>query len=512
MAVWDTDVAVVGSGFGGGVAALRHAEAGRSVVVLEQGRRLTPGDLAAGGRRTRDLLWMPQVGLRGYFQQTVLRHVIVVRGVGVGGGSIVYAAVLLRPGEQAWQAEGWTRTGIDWAQQLSPHFQTAAEMLGVQTNPHVGLQDRWLTSAARDLGVPQTCAPTPQGISFADCVRCGACITGCPHGAKNSVDRTYLARAEALGARVVPRSRAIRLARMVGGGWRLDLVDPLRRNAPATSVTARRVVLSAGVLGTVELLLASRDRWRSLAWASPILGRHVRTNSEAFTAVLQPPGGPDVSAGTTISSDFHPDATTHVTNNRFPRSYGFMRFYLAPLADGRTRGQRRREVLRSVVRGPATASASARARDWHSRVTVLTVMQHDDNEISLHLRRGPLGWGLRSRLAPGAAAIPTHLPQANAAARAVARASGGTPYGTFFDPLLGVGATAHILGGAVIAASPQEGVVDPGHRVFATPGGDVHEDLQVLDGSVVPANIGVNPALTITALAERAMAEQTAPG
>jgi cholesterol oxidase len=234
----------------------------------------------------------------------------------------------------------------------------------------------------------------------------------------------------------------------------------------------------------------------------------VRTTSEAFTAVLQPPGGPDLVDGATISSDFHPDATTHVTNNRFPRSYGFMRWYLAPLVDGATRAERRRAALRAIVRDPVEATASVRARRWNQRVTVLTVMQHDDNELVLELRRGPLGWGLRSRLAPGAEGIPTYLPQANAAARALARASGGTPHGTFFDPLLGIGATAHILGGAAIAASPEHGVVDAEHRVFATPGGDVHEDLRVLDGSVVPANIGVNPALTITALAERAMARR----
>lgn len=508
MTVWDTDVAVVGSGFGGGVAALRHAQAGRSVVVLEQGRRLSPADLEAGGRSTRRLLWMPGLGLTGYFQQTMLRHVIIVHGVGVGGGSLVYAAVLLRPSPDAWQARGWTATGLDWAGELAGHYDTASAMLGVQVNPQVGLQDRWLRAAAEELGVLDTYGPTPQGISFEDCVRCGACITGCPHGAKNSIDRTYLAQAEQLGARVRPQSRVIRLARVVGGGWRLDMVDPTRRNRPSASITAREVVLAGGVLGTVELLMASRDRWHCLPWASPALGHHVRTNSEAFTAVLQPPGGPDLVDGATISSDFHPDAATHVTNNRFPRSYGFMRWYLAPLVDGQTRSERRRAMLAGLTREPGRATASVRARRWNERVTVLTVMQHDDNELSLELRRGPLGWGLRSRLAPGADGIPTYLPQANAAARAVARASGGTAYGTFFDPLLGIGATAHILGGAVIGASPAEGVVDTAHRVFATPDGDVHEDLRVLDGSVVPANVGVNPALTITALAERAMARR----
>lgn len=503
---FDVDVVVVGSGFGGGVAALRHAQAGRSVVVLEQGRRIAREDMEAGGRNLRRLLWAPEAGLSGYFRQSVLRHVVVVHGVGVGGGSLVYAAVLLRPKPEAWTAPGWTATGVDWAGELDPHYAEAATRLGVETNPYTGAQDRWLASAAEDLGVRQTFAPTPQGISFDDCVRCGACLSGCVHGAKNSVDRTYLDAAERLGAVVAPRSKVRRLQRLRGGGWLLLVVDPLDRRAAPRVVTAKEVVLSAGVLGTTELLLAARDRWGSVPYLSPQLGRRVRTNSEAFTLVLQPDDAVDVTAdGSTISSDFHPDPSTHVTNNRFPASYGFMRLYCGPLVDGATRGERLRRTIGAVVRDPASATANQRARGWNRRATVLTVMQHDDNELELHLGRGPLGWGLRSRLAPGAAPVPTYLPQANAAARAVARASGGTPYGTLLDPLLGVGATAHVLGGAAIAATPDDGVVDTAHRVFATPDGDVHEDLRILDGSVVPANVGVNPSLTITALAERAM-------
>jgi len=506
VGVFDVDVAVVGSGFGGGVAALRHAEAGRSVAVLEQGRRLTRDDLERGSRSLRDLLWAPEAGLRGYFRQTLLRHVIVVHGVAVGGGSIVYAAVLLEPTPAAWEAPGWVRSGVDWRAELTDHYAEAATMLGRETNPYVGAQDVWLGEAARSMGAGASYGPTPQGISFADCVKCGACLSGCVHGAKNSVDRTYLARAEGLGAQVSPQSKVERLVRLPGGGWRLDVVDPLVRRSPMRSLTAREVVLSGGVLGTTGLLLASRDRWRTLPWASPALGRHVRTNSEAFTAILQPDDSVDVTAdGATISSDFHPDSTTHVTQNRFPASYGFMRLYLSPLVDGTSRAQRLGRTLVAAVRDPASATANQRAADWNKRVTVLTVMQHDDNEIALELRRGPLGWGLRSRLAPGAEAIPTYLPQANASARAVAEASGGTPYGTLLDPLLGIGATAHVLGGAVIADAPEHGVVDTAHRVFATPDGDVYDDLRVIDGSVVPANIGVNPSLTITALAERAM-------
>jgi cholesterol oxidase len=176
--VHDVDVAVVGSGFGGGVAALRHAQAGRDVVVLEQGRRLSKADLEAGGRSTRKLLWAPELGLSGYFRQTALRHVVVVHGVGVGGGSIVYAAVLLRPTDEAWHAAGWAATGLDWQGELDEHYATAGAQLGVETNPYSSDQDRWLSAAATSLGAGSTFAATPQGISFADCVRCGSCLTG----------------------------------------------------------------------------------------------------------------------------------------------------------------------------------------------------------------------------------------------------------------------------------------------------------------------------------------------
>ena len=503
---FDADVVVVGSGFGGSVAALRWAQAGRRVVVLEQGRRLTTDDLAAGARSPRRLLWEPAAGLRGYFRQTLLRHVMVVSGVGVGGGSLVYAAVLLEPEPEAFAAPGWTSTGIDWRTELAPSYATAAAMLGRETNPHRSAQDHWLEQAARSLGVQDSYSATPQGIAFADCVRCGSCLTGCVHGAKNSVDRTYLAQAEALGARIEPRARARVLVPLPGGGWRVVVDDPLApaRQRTARSITAAEVVVAAGVLGTTELLLASRDRFGTLPDLSPRLGEAVRTNSEAFVAVLQPDDAVDVTDGATISSHFHPDARTHVTNNRFPESYGFMRWYLAPLVDADDQASRRRATLRELATHPWRATANARARDWHKRVTVLTVMQHADNALRLEYRRDLRGWRLRSTLPPGGEPAPVFLPEADAAGRAVAAASGGTAYGTLLESVLGTSATAHVLGGAALAASPELGVVDTDHRVFG------YEGLYVMDGSVVPANVGVNPSLTITALAERAAARALA--
>ena len=312
MPTLDHDVAIIGSGFGGSVAALRSAEAGRRVLVLEQGRRVTPADLVAGGRSPRRLLWEPAIGLTGYFRQSLLRHVFVVSGVGVGGGSIVYAAVLLEAPDVAFDAPGWKDTGLDWAAELAPHYATAATKLGRRTNPHRSAQDEWLEAAARDLGAHDTYGPTPQGIDFDACVRCGACLSGCPHGAKLSLDLTYLAEAEALGARVVPQSKVVRIAPLGGpgsdgsAGWRLDVVDPTRRGRPLGSTTAGEVVVAGGVLGTMELLLACRDRWGTLPGLSGRLGQMLRTNSEALVAVLQPDATIDVSDGATISSDFYP--------------------------------------------------------------------------------------------------------------------------------------------------------------------------------------------------------------
>ena len=474
------DVAVVGSGFGGSVAALRAAEAGKRVVVLEMGRRLTPADFEAGAVKPTKLLWEPALGLQGYFRQKVLRHVMVVGGIGVGGGSLVYAAVLLQPKE--FQG-AWAEAGVDWESELAPHYATSARMLGREPNPQWGVQDDWLQGAARELGVADTFGKTMQGIRFSDCMACGQCITGCPHGAKRF---DYLPAAEALGVEIRPLTKAEILVPL-RNGWRVVT----RERGEVRSVEAREVVLAGGVLGTVELLLASRDRWRTMPDLSPVLGRKVRTNSEAFAAILHPPGT-DVTQGATISSDFYPDPHTHVTNNRFPASYGFMRFYLSPVVSG----YRRRETLKVLARHPVRSTANAWTKDWHKRVTILTVMQNAENEMALEYRGGRL----RSVLPTGVEPVPVHLPQADAAGQAVAKVSGGTAYTTVLESLFGVGATAHILGGAVLGPDPTRGVVDAEHRVFG------YEGLRVMDGSVVPENVGVNPSWTITAMAERASA------
>ena len=497
------DTVVVGSGFGGGVAACRLAESGRRVAVVEMGRRVSADDMRAGAVSSRRLLWAPRSGLRGYFRQTLLPHVFALSGVGVGGGSLVYAAVLLEPQSAVFDDPAWA--GADWRAELAPHYATASRVLGRQTNPTIGAQDVWLRGAAEAMWVGHTYGPTPQGIDFASCTSCGRCLTGCDVGAKYSVDRTYLAAAERNGARVVPQTQVSHLSRLDGSGYRVHLqssFSPMRR----WTVTAREVVLSAGVLGTVQVLLASRDRYRTLPSLPRTIGRAVRTNSEAFVAVLQPDREVDVSVGPTISSDFWADDTTHVTNNRVPPSYGYLRPFMSPLVDGEERGERLRAAVADAARHPAALIQAMAARDWHRRLTLLTVMQAEDNAIELVHRRRAGVWGLSSRLPRGATPAPSHLPHAETAARAVAEASGGTPYGIWLDSVLGRSATAHILGGAVLGDDPARSVIGPDHQVHGHPG------LYVADGSAVPANIGVNPSLTITAMAERAMSALAATG
>lgn len=518
----DCDTVVIGSGFGGSVAALRLAESGRRVIVTEMGRRIEPEDMRRAAKSFRHLAWMPELRMKGFFRQSFFRHVIALSGVGVGGGSLVYAAVLIQPKDTFWAHSAWQSAGSDWAGELAPHYATAEKMLGVKANPYRGIQDDFLQQAAERLGVADTYGSTPQGIDFDACTHCGLCLSGCDIGAKNTLDRNYLAQAERAGAVVRPNSKAVRITPIEGAGgkpegYRVDLVDPLapgrRRESSQTSVTAREVVLAGGVLGTAELLLACRDRWGTLPRLSSALGQGLLTNSESLVAITQPRAelraGLDLRTdGSTITTDMWPDAHTHVTQNRLPDSYAVNRLLFAPLVEDGP-GLGRRTAL-EVLRHPVRTAQDMGTRGWSARTTMLTVMQHDDPEISqdtptltLRYRKTRAGWLMSTAVPDGGRAPESYLPAANESARAVAAASGGTAYGSI-GAMFGVGATAHVLGGARLGSDPTSSVVSPDHEVWGYPG------LYVVGGSVMPANVGVNPSLTITALAERAMARMTA--
>lgn len=514
----DFDVLIIGSGFGGSVPALRLTEKGYRVGVVEQGRRITPDDMRAADRSIRSLFWLPGLGLRGFFVQHPFKHVGIVGGVGVGGGSLVYAAVLLRPKDSFFVDAAWANLGVDWKVELDGAYERAAAMLGVVANPDHGKMDDWLQATAKAMGAEKTFGPVPQGIYFGEpgrkkpdpffgglgpertgCTRCGRCLTGCADGAKNSLDKNYLHLAEARGARILPERKAVSIRPRPDGGYEVQTVSPFwphRKHAP---IRATYVVVAAGVVGTLELLFRSRDEHRTLPLLSQRLGDQVRTNSEAIVAALAPDAREDLTHGAAISSHFFVGGHTHITQNRFPPGYEFMRWYQGPLVDDPVPLRRAIRTVFAMLTHPVRSLRSCFARNWHKRVTVLTVMQSLDNRIGFRFERSWLP-PFRRRLASSTEAgvkVPAYIPEANQAARKLADHIGGTPHNTLLETLGNASVTAHILGGCVMGTGPHDGVIDVDHQVFGYPG------LFVTDAAAIPANVGVNPSLTIAALAER---------
>jgi len=517
---FDYDALVIGSGFGGSVAALRLSEKGYRVAVLEQGRRIEIPDMQAADQGPLKLFWMPSLGLKGFFTQSVYRHAVIVGGVGVGGGSLVYAAVLLEPGQAFYQDPAWSKLGIDWKSELQPHYQTAARMLGRATVSQIDVMDLHLQRTADVLGAGSSFGPVPLGVYFGEpgvtqpdpyfggeglermgCKFCGGCLTGCQYNAKNSLDKNYLYLAEKLGAEILPLHKATLIRPLPGGGFEVETKNPLRRNQKYPLLRAPKVVVAAGVLGSLALLLHCRDEAQTLPELSPRLGEIVRTNSEAVVGILAEDENADLTHGTAISSHFYLGEITHITQNRFPLGYTFMKWYTGPLIDHTRPLKRALRTIWAFICHPGASTRSMRARNWHKRISALTVMQNQDNQISIRLGRSVLSLfrkGLQSRPIAGKSA-PTYLPEANLTARTYAKQLESTPVNTLYDSFLNMSVTAHILGGCAIGKNRQEGVIDSTHQVYGYP------DLFIVDGSAIPANVGVNPSLTITALAERCM-------
>jgi len=514
------DYAVIGSGFGGSVSALRLSEKGYKVAVIEQGGWVTPEDIEAADNSVNHLNWIPSLGLSGYFTQSFYRHVTIVGGAGVGGGSIVYAAVLLKPKDEFYTDPSWSNLGVDWKSELKPHYETVSRMLGVTENPYQDIQDNYLKDAAEAMGAGATYGPTPNGIYFgtpevmkpdpyfngegpsrAGCHLCGRCLTGCPHGSKNTLDLNYLYLAQRLGANILPHRKVTDIIPQKDGGYMLNMRHPENMLQKYPKLSAKKVIVAAGVLGTLELLFQCRDITGTLSNISPYLGKIVRTNSEAVVGVLSKDSKTDLTKGTAISSHFYPDEHTHITQNRFPKGYTFMKWLTGPLVDDGRPVMRTLKTLGKMVVNPLRLFRIWLGRNWHRRVTIMTVMQHLDNRIEFKYGRRPsclFRRGLKSVSVPGKSA-PTNLPVANKAAEVMAEASNGEPLNIITESLGNISTTAHILGGCNMGSSFESGVIDTDHQVFGYPG------LFVINGASVSANIGANPSLTIAAMAERAM-------
>jgi cholesterol oxidase len=476
----DYDVVVVRSGFGGAVAALRLSEKGYRVAVLEEGRRFEPADFPKTSWHVRDYLWAPRLGCRGIQRITPLRDVLVLSGAGVGGGSLVYANTLYEPPPDVWRDDRW-------AEELEPWYDQARRMLGVTRFPGDTPADEVMRGIAERLDVAGTFEHTPVGVWFGEdgvdpyfggagparsgCDLRGACMTGCPRGAKNSLDRNYLWLAERAGAELHAETKATRLraSNSLLRGWEVE--------TSRGTFHANDVVLAAGVLGTLRLMLRS-------GVGGPRVGDDVRTNSEVLLGASARRADVDYSRGVAITSMIRLDEHTYVQPVRYGKGSNLMGMLGTILVD--EPGPLRWAA--AAARHPAAFARSLWLRRWSERTVILLVMQTHENGMRVRLTN-------RGRLTTLDSNAPGKIPLANEAARIAAELIGGHPGSSINEVVLGTPTTAHILGGAAVGT-----VLDRYHRVLGAPG------LHVLDGSSVAANLGINPSLTIAAQAERACA------
>ncbi|HVF77984.1 MAG TPA: GMC family oxidoreductase [Solirubrobacteraceae bacterium] len=518
----DYDWLVVGSGFGGSVAAHRLTEKGYRVAVLESGKRYADHEFPKSTWDIRRYFFAPRMGLHGIFRLSLFKDVSVVSGAGVGGGSLGYANTLYRARPRFYEDGQWAGLEEDWHAALGPHFDEAERMLGVTTVASDDPADELLREYGREIGADQTYAKTNVGVFFgapgetvADpyfngagpartgCIACGRCMVGCPVGAKNTLPKNYLWLAEHAGCRIIAEREVVDVRPLNGtdgadgyavttectGAW-------LRKDR--RTITTQNVVLSAGPLGTNKLLQRCKHNG-SLPKVSDRLGELVRTNSEAILAVTAPDDSIDFTKRVAISGSIFPDENTHIETVSYGHAGDSMSLLHTLLIGDGTKLTRPLKFLLAIVRHPVRFAKLFDPRGWSRRTIILLVMQTLDNAIALEPRPGRRGTMRLQTAQDPEKPNPTFIPIANHAAEWMAKRIGGVAQSSTMEALFAIPTTAHVLGGVVIARSPEEGVVDARHRVFG------YENLLVCDGSVVPANVGVNPSLTITALAERAM-------
>ena len=501
------DVVVIGSGFGGSVAALRLREKGYTVAVLEAGRRFEDKDFPKTSWRLRKFLFAPALGLYGIQRIHALPDVLILCGAGVGGGSLVYANTLYQPGDKYFDDPQW-KSITDWKSELTPFYELARRMLGVEINPYFSPSDQAMKDVADQMGVGHTFTLAPLGIHFGKgegvespdpyfggvgpartgCTNCGSCMTGCRHNAKNTLPKNYLGLAEKAGAEVFPLTTATKLEQRGDGSWKITTkkTDDVFGSKGKTFI-ARDVVMAAGTYNTQKLMHTFK------ATTLPKI-----SDSEALTGAIMPTTKIDFSRGAAITSSFYPSPDTHVEPVRYGKGSNSMGLLQTLLTDGWNSKERRRHWVKQFIAQPSLFAKILNVHKWSERTVITLVMQNVDSSIKVFMKRGIFGNKLTSTNDsehPNA----TYIPAANETIKKVAENYGGIAAGTVGD-LIGAPFTAHFVGGCVIGTDEKSGVIDPYHRVYNYP------TLHVVDGSTITANLGVNPSLTITAQAERAFA------
>lgn len=529
------DYVIIGSGFGGSVSAMRLTEKGYSVLVLEKGMRFEDKDFAKTNWQYWKYLWMPALRAHGILQISILKGVMVLHGAGVGGGSLGYANVLEVPTDETFSTPAWNQN-VKWGDVLKPHYETAKRMLGVSRNPKLWKADLILKEMAEEIGMGDTFRATDVGAYFgeagatvpdpyfggegparAGCKHCGGCMVGCRHNAKNTIPKNYLYFAEKNGAKVKAEVEVtdVRPLTMNGGRptvnglpsdarYEITFRDSTKLFKRAQTVHANNVIFSAGVMGTMKLLLNLRDVKKSLPKLSRRLGTMVRTNSEGLLGSVARTSDINYSEGVSISSIYNHDEMTRIEPVRYPDGSSLMRFLATPLIDKNFSVPRR--ILNFLIWALTHPVDFARALilpGWAHNVTILLVMQHADNRMRFKVGRSLFTLfrtGLVAEEEPGYT-INAQVEGSHEITREFAKRTNGVPLGSIGENLLGLPTTAHILGGAPMGRNAEEGVVDEDFAIHN------YDGLYIIDGSIMPANPGVNPSLTITALAEYAMSK-----
>jgi cholesterol oxidase len=521
------DYVIIGSGFGGSVSALRLREKGYSVLMLEKGKRYEDQDFATSNWQFWKYLWAPALRAFGILQISVVKGVMVLHGAGVGGGSLGYANVLEIPTAETFATPAWNRP-LPWGDVLKPHYETARKMLGVTRNPTLWKADNVLQQMAGELSMGQTFRATDVGIYFGDegktvpdpffdgqgpartgCLFCGGCMVGCRYNAKNTLLKNYLYLAEKQGAEIVAEREVVDVRPLQNDSAGMQFAITFRSSTGLFSrkrktVKARNVIFSSGVMGTMRLLLKLRDVIHSLPDLSPRLGDMVRTNSEALLGSIARKDDVDYSKGIAISSIFNADASTRIEPVRYPDGSSLMRLLSAPLIDLDAGPIRRlKDSFAWVITHPIDFLKSMILPGWAHNATIVLVMQNADNRMRFRLGRSIFTLFSRNLVAcpePGFE-INAQVKGSHQLVRDFARRTDGIPMGSLGENLLNLPTTAHILGGSPMGKDASEGVVSESFEIHNYPG------LFIIDGSIMPANPGVNPSLTITALAEYAMSK-----
>ena len=516
MAKRTFDVVVIGSGFGGSVSALRLREKGYSVAVLEAGRRFEDKDFPKTSWRINKFLFAPALGLYGIQRIHALPNVLVLCGAGVGGGSLVYANTLYQPGDAYFNDKQWASI-TNWKKELEPWFDQARRMLGVTENPFFSNSDQAMKDVAEEMGVGHTFQMAPLGVYFGEgkgiaakdpffggvgpdrngCQQCGSCMTGCKFNAKNTLPKNYLGLAESAGAKVFPLTTATKIEQLHNGDWKITTKKTDNPFGSRGDVFyAKDLIVAAGTFNTQKLLHKMKSS-KVLPNLSDRLGDLSRTNSEALTGAIMNDSSIDFSEGSAITSSFFPDEHTHIEPVRYGKGSNLMGLLQTIMTDGYSSKQRRKQWWKIFIAKPSTLRKIMDVRKWSERTVIALTMQNVDSFITVKSKKSWYGWHLTSTNDlehPNA----TYIPAANEVVRRIAAKHGGNAAGHIGD-LIDAPFTAHFVGGCVIGENHNKGVIDPYHRVWNYP------TLHIVDGSTITANLGVNPSLTITAQAERAL-------